>query len=113
MKTIYDKLEELYEDEKDTSPPGYFVGPSKIHGQGVHAKKWLDPELRVGAVTSPYPKITSMGSKINHSSKPNCVLKRNGDGHDLFTNKGVDQGEELTLDYSKYDDFDDPDPSWN
>ena len=113
MTSIYDKLADLYEAEKDTSPPGYFIGPSKIHGQGVHAKKWLDPELRVGAATSPYPEVTPMGKKLNHSSNPNCRLKQNGDGHDLVTTKGIDQGDELTVDYSQYDEFTDPDPNWN
>ena len=110
---IVDKLTSLYESEKDTNSPGYFIGPSKIHGQGVHAKKWLDPELRVGAATSPYPEVTPMGSKINHSSKPNCVLKQNGDGHDLVTTKGINPGEELTVDYGQYDEFEGPDPSWD
>ena len=97
----------------DEGPSGYYVGKSNIHGQGVHAKKWLDKELRVGPVTSPFPNITPMGKKINHSGKPNCELRRNGDGHDLHTTRPVDQDEELTLDYSKYDEFKDPDPSWD
>ncbi len=114
MPSIYDKLEDLYErGVHDTNPPGYFIDKSKIHGQGVHAGKWLDPEMRVGSVTKPYPHITPMGKMINHSSNPNCVLRQTKeDGHDLFTNQKVKAGDELTVDYSKYEGFDDPDPSW-
>lgn len=91
----------------------YRIGPSNIHGNGVHAKKWLDPEVNVGKATDPYPAITPMGRMINHSRKPNCILKRtqNG-GHDLVTKQGIDKDEELTLDYGEYDEFIGPNDDW-
>lgn len=113
INPVINKLSEIYQREsEEDSGKKYFIDKSKIHGQGVHAKKWLDKELRVGKVTSPYPNITPMGSKLNHSSKPNCRMERCGDCHDLITNKDISPREELTVDYSKYDEFKDPDPSW-
>lgn len=101
----------IVENETE-SEPGYFIGPSEIHGKGVHAKKWLDKEVRVGQASNPYPNITPMGKMINHSGQPNCILHRDGDNHHLVTNRPVEPGEELTVDYSQYDEFKDPDPDW-
>lgn len=112
-----DKLQTIYIQESDDSQKKYFIDKSKIHGQGVFAGRWLDKELNLGRVTDPYPNVTTIGSKVNHSKNPNCILRKiqiaNNIFHDLVTAEDISPNEELTLDYNKYEGFLNADPSWD
>lgn len=77
----------------------FYITKSPIHGYGVFAKTSLERGTNMGRVTNPYPKVTAMGKKINHSYEPNCSLLYIGDRHELLTLKDIRKGEELTLDY--------------
>jgi len=111
--SVNESIVHLFLEYLGAENDNFYIGKSDIHGKGVHAKKWLDKDVKVGTVTDPYPKITPMGSKLNHSYKPNCHLPDKNGSHHLLTTRPVEQDEELTVDYSKYDEFGDPDPSWS
>lgn len=114
------KLFDLY--EQMDAP--YYIGPSQIHGDGVHAKSRLNKGSIIGKVTDVAKKdepmkTTTMGKMINHSWKPNCELKRTGSHegggyhyYTMHTLQDIEPNEELTLNYDKYDDFADADPNW-
>lgn len=83
------------------------VGPSKIHGQGVHALKNISKGTVIG--TGIYfafvfiPVVTSdFGSLINHSFKPNTDLVFNDEGDwkwVVVANRDISKEEEITLNY--------------
>lgn len=112
-----DKLNSLYEQDK----PAWKIDKSKIHGQGVMAGRNLKNGSIVDKATDPssraQDKITHMGSKLNHSTKPNCLLKRIETSriifHNLIAARDVEEGEELTVNYADYPEFADPDPGWD
>ena len=115
MNTIFNKLASIYENEDD-----WEYGKSDIEGIGILANREIPAHTIIGKATEPYkdiPRVTPMGTKINHSSKPNCYLNRIGSDetayHNFVTSWEIESGEELTVDYSKYPEFKDPDPNWN
>jgi hypothetical protein len=113
---LVEKLESLYEGD------AYEYGDSKIHGTGVMANRKIENGDIVDKATDPsrkkdgLPKVTPMGSKLNHSWDPNCTLNTVATSrilfHNLIAHKDIEPGEELTVDYSKYPEFKDPQSSW-
>ena len=113
---LIEKLQSLYEDDK------YEYGDSKIHGTGVMATNKMKHGDIIDKATDPsrtengLPKVTPMGSKLNHSWDPNCILNMVRTSriifHNLIAYKDIKPGEELTVDYSKYSEFKDPTPDW-
>lgn len=112
-----DKLNSLYDKDK----PAWKIGNSQIHGKGVMAGRNMNKGSIVDKATDPSSraddKITHMGSKLNHSPNPNCLLNKVETSriifHNLITTKDVDEGEELTVNYGDYPEFKDPDPEWD
>ena len=121
---ISETLERLYECGD------YEYKDSNIHGTGVFATKHFDKGDTIDKATD-IPKdkdfaqiknslglgeVTPMGSKINHSWDPNCILARvvtlKGIYHNLIAYKDIEAGDELTVDYSKYAEFKNPAPDW-
>lgn len=89
------------------SGPGrdsWVIGPSKIHGQGVLAKRALAPGTLVGVGIGyrlgVFPTITSdFGAWINHSFKPSCKLLLMNGNHWVVANSAIEPGDEITVDY--------------
>lgn len=124
MESTFDKtmdqLNTLYESLYEQDAP-YYTAPSDIHGKGIHARNPMTKGETVGRATTPYSDgetipITHMGKHINHSWNPNCVLNKivSNDKayYDMNTVRDVDKDEELTVDYSEYEDFKNPSPFW-
>ena len=101
------------------------IKPSNIHGDGIHAMHYLPKNFYVGQLTIPKnggdPRIkfqvTAFGRKLNHSHKPNCIIRRQECGgpcgyHTLFTTRDIKPGEELTVNYTKTKEFKQPEPGW-
>jgi SET domain-containing protein len=113
---ITEKLHSLYEGT------AYKFGPSKIHGTGVMANRKMKHGDVIDKATDPsrkekgMPKVTPMGTKLNHSWDPNCILNMVVTSriifHNLIAYKDIKPGDELTVDYSKYPEFKDPKPNW-
>jgi SET domain-containing protein len=113
-KLLSEALERLYEDSN------YEYGKSDIHGTGVFASKEFNSDDTIDKATDLYKdgigEITPMGSKLNHSWDPNCILARvvtpRGIYHNLIAYKAIALGDELTVDYSKYTEFKNPGADW-
>ena len=90
----------------------FYISKSPIHGYGVFAKAYLESNTNVGRVTNPYPKVTAMGKRINHSYEPNCRLSYYDDRHELLTIQDIKEGEELTVDYDFCPGFIGTDVTW-
>jgi SET domain-containing protein len=108
-KLITETLERLYENNN------YEYGDSDIHGTGIFAARHFDRENIIDKATD-MGDITPMGSKLNHSWDPNCILARvvtiKGIYHNLIAYKEIQSGDELTVDYSKYQEFKNPGVDW-
>lgn len=113
---LSEKLESLYEGA------AYEFGDSKIHGTGVMSNRKMKHGDIIDKATDPSRKkdgiqaVTSMGSKLNHSWDPNCMLNMVVTSRIIFYNliayRDIEPGDELTVDYSKYPEFKDPKPDW-
>ena len=87
----------------------FLIGDSKIHGKGVLAAKPLIAGESVGeGITFEWwvgvikvPIVTEdIGVWINHSYKPTARLERRDGGWHIVANQNLQQGTEITLNYS-------------
>ena len=107
-------LEKLDLDNKGV----YKIGPSKIHGNGIFAKKNFEPgeyiNICVSKIRDKYPQfdITNFGSHLNHSHIPNAELKVERPYYKTYAREKIKSGEEVTVDYSEYPEFAQPEPHW-
>lgn len=91
------------------------VGPSKIHGRGVFATGDLPPntDLGVAQFWQDGWQVTNLGAMHNHSSSPSAVnVMTAGRERHLFTSRFVRRGEEITVDFRKQPDLEQPGPGW-
>jgi SET domain-containing protein len=77
------------------------IAPSTIHGVGVFTRI----PIKKGSVLFPVvseteKKVTPLGSKVNHSYTPNCVLRKYGDTWCIVANEDIPVNAELTGDYN-------------
>lgn len=81
------------------------IAKSNIEGHGVFATRWLPPGELIGVAIVDtlgfIPSVTFFGSKVNHSYKPNTVLRYDYETktHNLYATKNIAPGTELTADY--------------
>ena len=98
-------------------PDGITIKESKVQGLGLFATKDFDPDTILGIVhiknkNFPHGYIrTALGAFYNHSDNPNCKNVK-GFWHQLpvcylMTIKRIIAGDELTAEYTLYDDFND------
>jgi len=110
--TVY--LEKLELDNKEV----YKIGPSKIHGNGIIAKKNFKPgeyiNICVSKIRNKYPQfdITKFGSHLNHSHTPNAEIKREPPYYNTYARNEIQPDEEVTVDYSESPEFAQPKPQW-
>jgi len=93
---------------KSASDDAYYTGTSDIAGQGIFAAKDYPVATTVTLAMTPGDKdefdsqlyhLTHAARFCNHQNKPNCVIKKTGEGYDLVTIKRVPQDSEFTVDY--------------
>lgn len=94
----------------------YEVRPSPINGKGVFAKQ----DFKKGDFinTHIYPegaaeRLTNFGRYLNHSWKPNARTKNEGSGfYKTYAEKDIWKDDEITLDYRKNKDLEQPAEDW-
>ena len=86
------------------------IKKSNIDGLGLFATRTILSESYIGisqvsTMQDGEEKIirTPIGGFINHSKQPNCIRIKDTNNWLLFSNRIIDEGEELTLEYSMYD----------
>ena len=91
-------------------PDGLEVGKSKIEGNGILAKAFLQAGTELGISHVQYPGgdfhtdyiRTPLGGFVNHSESPNSEFYTCGQYLKMRTLKDIESGEELTANYSLY-----------
>ena len=83
----------------------WVILPSPIAGVGVFARKWLLPGEMIGVgivyTLGIIPHITFFGSKLNHSYKPNALLRYDEKMKtwNLYAATEISPGTEIVMDY--------------
>ena len=89
--------------------PNYLtISSSNIEGLGLFSLRSIDKNTTVG-LSHVFDKRFEDGlirlplaGFLNHSSKPNCILKKESIGYFLVTVENIDANTELTVDYTLY-----------
>ena len=101
--------------EESVLPSNLKIAPSPINGVGVFATENIPAGTNLGVAhikTGDGYDITDLGMNHNHSYKPNCVNKLKNGVRYLYNNKELFPGEEITVDYTKQPDLEQPKPGW-
>lgn len=102
----YIQLEELQDGgEKENS---IYIDKSDIEGQGVFAKKDFTEGHMIGIGHKNGQPVTELGRKHNHSEKPNSESILIGDARYIKTLRPLKKGEEITVDYRKQPELEQP-----
>lgn len=95
----------------------YRIAKSNIAGEGVFADQDISKGTCLGLAHimegSKLKKITDLGAKHNHSMEPNCRSIKISNKRYLFANRDLQEGEEITVDYTKQPELEQPKPEWN
>ena len=85
------------------------IKESGIEGLGLFTNEKINSQIDLGVSHIYHIDFkdnyirTPLGGFINHSENPNCEVRVNASGLNLFTIKPISPGEELTLKYNLYD----------
>tara|TARA_B100000524_G_C23504953_1_gene318409 strand:- start:136 stop:681 length:546 start_codon:yes stop_codon:yes gene_type:complete len=76
------------------------IKKSKIHGNGIFMKKNIlkDKVLFTAIIDK---NVTFLAKFINHNKKGNTTLLKKKNKYLIITNKNINSGEEITIDYDK------------
>lgn len=105
-------LEQLQPDDN------FEIKKSSIHGVGAFSKKDFKTGQFINIHILPLDngnlKVTAFGKKLNHSSKPNAISKKEDDGcYRVYALKDINSGDEITLDYTVNKNLEQPNKNWN
>ena len=92
---------------------GVEIKESPIHGLGVFVTKPVKKGENIGVAIDAFKRVTYVGSKVNHSWNPSCVLVKNENSYHIVTAKDLSEYSEVTLDYRDTPEFiAKPEESW-
>jgi hypothetical protein len=113
---LYENLLREYVHESLRSPI-LTIRPSSIHGLGVFAAVAISADADLGPAQIRRPDsnydVTEIGRHHNHSSEPSCYNDWVGDERHLFPHRDLAPGEEITIDYTKQPDLEQPKMGWS
>lgn len=98
----------------------YFIGKSKIHGKGVMAAVPIKANefINTAMITLRSKEehdlfdVTYFGSFINHSYTPTTKVKIEDGNYNVYAIKGLEPGDEITLDYTTVPNIKQPKSNW-
>ena len=93
-----------------------YINESNIHGRGI----FTNDDIKTGEVIGVshvthdrvWYQVFPLGIFYNHSIKPNCVVKKEGNVNLVVASKDIKQHEELTVDYTKQLHLEQPKEDW-
>ena len=113
------KYKDIIEQKKETDESlnkNFKIDKSPIHGKGVFASKDLQAgefiNIAIYRGEDGVPHTTKFGGYLNHSYNPNAITNKDGDKYLTYAGKKINNGDEVTVDYTKNLDLEQPDPSW-
>jgi hypothetical protein len=86
----------------------YKIGDSKIHGKGLIAVKNLKPDDLIGLSHINNEATPEVGRYHNHSDRPNAVNVKIDNERYLIAESPIKEGDEITVDYRKQPDLEQP-----
>ena len=91
----------------------YYISNSNIQGKGAFASKDLKKGETIGLLHTIHKlhtdyTFTELGRSYNHSYNPNCKNVRIGNKRYLVAIENIEKDEELTGDYTKQKDLEQP-----
>lgn len=108
----------LQEQEQDN----YEVKNSGIEGVGVFSKENISKGSFINHCVEPMQtfddgvsrttRINNFGRHLNHSYDPSAEIRIIGVNHSLFALRDIKRGEEITVDYTKTKQFQQPEYWW-
>ena len=100
---------------ESTLPANLEIAPSEISGDGIFAIENIPSGTNLGVShvqTSDGYDITELGCYHNHAYNPNCINKLTNGVRYLYTTQPISAGEEITVDYTKQPDLEQPESHW-
>lgn len=85
-----------------------YVDKSNIEGDGLFAAKKIKKGEKIGTAHINGQPTPVIGKKHNHSDNPNMVSKKKGNQRDIFANRDIEKGEELTTNYRMQPELEQP-----
>jgi hypothetical protein len=114
---LFKNLIEQKKEMDDNLNPNFKIDKSPIHGNGIIATKELQPGEFINVALYKGDDIsgfhtTRFGAYLNHSYNPNAITNKDGDKYLTYAGKKINSGEEITVDYTKNLELEQPDLSW-
>lgn len=111
IKQLIKENLEISEEKKHNKK--YYISNSKIQGKGAFASKDLKKGETIGLLHTIHElyydyTFTELGKSYNHSYDPNCKNVKIGNKRYLVAIEDIEKGEELTGDYTKQKDLEQP-----
>ena len=87
---------------------------SNIHGIGVFSKEDFKKGQIIGVSHAEYEGVWYMTTHgyYNHSKNPNCRIEDYNNLKIIIADRDIKKGEELTADYTKQSDLEQPEKDW-
>lgn len=116
MKIIISESQKNFLEESEVFN-SFLVKKIPVKGYSLFSKKNLEEGQRVGKVltkkkgeigrklTEEFYETDMIGRYINHSFKPNTIVKIYEGEYHLFANQKINEGDEITVDYSSIEDL--------
>lgn len=117
--SLVKKFKDLIEQKKEMNDnliSNFEIGKSSIHGDGVistkelQASEFINLAIYKGQDGSFH--TTRFGGYLNHSTNPNAITNKDGDNYLTYAGKRINDGEEITVDYTKNLELEQPQADW-
>jgi SET domain-containing protein len=116
-KLITTFLEAIKKNVDNTETKNFKVDDSKIHGKGVFAEKKIKKGDNINValykIKNDLFYTTQFGAHLNHSSKPNARTRFEGDYYRTYAMSDIEPDDEITVDYTKNKELEQPEDDWN
>ena len=117
IKLITTFLEAIKKNADNTEIKNFKIGDSKIHGKGVMAgKKMKNGDYINVALYKTKNNIydtTQFGAHLNHSYQPNARTRNEGDFYRTYAIADINPNDEITVDYTKNKELEQPGKDWS
>lgn len=118
IKLVYKFLEAINKKKgaNSTELANFKIDDSDIHGKGVIATKKFGKgdfiNVALYKVKDNWFDTTKFGAHLNHSYSPNARTRFEEDRYRTYSTSNINPGDEITVDYTKNKDLEQPEDDW-